>query len=389
MAKMKYTYDKHVTKLREMVQDIMSAPYLMEADDDVIDALYELGTIYLDASSGYYDPYEAFEFFKKGAEYDNIKCIFKCAETYASGNDDIPQDLYLSACYYQDAVDLGNAEAMYVLGNLYMNGKGRPQNYKKAILLFEEAAKHKHDKAEEALKSARRKQEEVEVLKNEYDPSRMVLAGARLLTINEYAQNNNELPLGRWWLDSSSFEYNKLAMIYGTELRELYSVQDAAASVRPVLEIRNGKALGLKRGSRFVFGGIDFYTLNESLAIAEDIIGHSTYSSNESNEYKTSSIKEKVDAWFNSCMESTAAFAYMPRLVSRKDRHEYTLVLNSNGGSDEKCAEAISKIFPFGEDFCLSRAKAAPCDFIKGLYANEADSKLDTLLNLGLDVKIV
>ncbi len=61
---------------------------------------------------------------------------------------DLAQDYKTALRWYRKAARQGDAEAQFILGTIYQDGKGVAQNYKTALRWYRKAAKQEHAKAQ-------------------------------------------------------------------------------------------------------------------------------------------------------------------------------------------------------------------------------------------------
>jgi tetratricopeptide (TPR) repeat protein len=85
---------------------------------------------------------KAREWYQQAADIGNAEAMFYLGIIYQVGNQDqgVPQDYAKAREWYEKAADKGNANAMNSLAGLYYDGNGVPQDYAKAREWYEKAA---------------------------------------------------------------------------------------------------------------------------------------------------------------------------------------------------------------------------------------------------------
>jgi TPR repeat protein len=82
--------------------------------------------------------------YRKAAGQGNAMGQFMLGVLYDNG-DGVPQDYGQAAAWYRKAAELGYAKALDCLGDLYRDGKGVPQDYAQAAAWYRKAAEQGDD----------------------------------------------------------------------------------------------------------------------------------------------------------------------------------------------------------------------------------------------------
>ncbi|MBQ8521471.1 MAG: sel1 repeat family protein, partial [Bacteroides sp.] len=142
------------------------------AKQGFVDAQFLLGRLYLNGYGVEKNGYEAFKWFLRAAEQGNPLAQHMTAYCYNEGigvaknpveeikwlskageNGDITSQMIMAQNaennddafkWYMMAAKLGNADAQYVIGTFYRDGKATLQDYNKAISWFEKAIEQEH-----------------------------------------------------------------------------------------------------------------------------------------------------------------------------------------------------------------------------------------------------
>lgn len=113
-----------------------AVPYLtIAANKGCVTAQRDLALNLLNAKK----PAEAIEWFKKGADNNNLTCIFYYGKMLMEGAG-IKADKRDGANYLLRAAEGGFPQAMYQVGNCYMNGDGLTRNEEQAVKWYLKAA---------------------------------------------------------------------------------------------------------------------------------------------------------------------------------------------------------------------------------------------------------
>jgi uncharacterized protein len=83
------------------------------------------------------DMKKAMKYYEEAAELGSAQALFNLAGIYEEGEDDVKQDFEKARKYYQEAIDLGDSDALNGLGLMYQNGYFDKPDYQKASELFE------------------------------------------------------------------------------------------------------------------------------------------------------------------------------------------------------------------------------------------------------------
>ena len=117
-------------------------------------AMYDLGTCYEQGKGVAQNKSKAKELHNRAS---SLLCSctrnMNKVDTASCHTGDGSSHMKSAISFYQHASSLGSASAMFHLGECYYNGNGVPQDYAKALELWERAAKLGFQKAEEALKT--------------------------------------------------------------------------------------------------------------------------------------------------------------------------------------------------------------------------------------------
>ncbi len=121
---------------------------LAAANEGVVDAQYNLAVL-LEGDNGFlHDSKAALRYYCQAAEHahePHAKAAFAAGRLYFSGDaTDCPKDLSRAHYYYSIGVRLRDANAMNALGILYETGQGCPQDYERALELFQQAEEMDH-----------------------------------------------------------------------------------------------------------------------------------------------------------------------------------------------------------------------------------------------------
>ena len=81
------------------------------------------------------------------AEQGDPSAQFSLGNSYYKGQD-VPQDFFKAAYWYQQAAEQGHSIAQNTLGDMYCNGLGVPQNFAQAAHWFQQAAEQGHIQAQ-------------------------------------------------------------------------------------------------------------------------------------------------------------------------------------------------------------------------------------------------
>jgi len=117
--------------------DVQSLIPFAEKGD--VDAMRNLGVMYLEGRGVPQDYKLAVEWFRKAAEKGEAIAMINLGAMYAEGRG-VPQDDKLAVEWFRKAAEKGNVNAMYNLGFMYQQGRGVPQDYKQAYAWFSVAA---------------------------------------------------------------------------------------------------------------------------------------------------------------------------------------------------------------------------------------------------------
>lgn len=85
----------------------------------------------------------ALKHFRQGADLGDISAMYILGQMYREGQG-LPQDTTLAVKWYRKAADQGFSQAQYNLAVLYTKGEGVPQDYNTAIQWYKKAAKQEN-----------------------------------------------------------------------------------------------------------------------------------------------------------------------------------------------------------------------------------------------------
>ena len=90
------------------------------------------------------NPEDLISYLSLGGEEGSAIAQYNLGFSYSKGQNGVEQDLKRAAEFYQQAAQLGLAEATYNLGTFYDEGKGVERNLTKAVELYQQAAQLGH-----------------------------------------------------------------------------------------------------------------------------------------------------------------------------------------------------------------------------------------------------
>ena len=100
------------------------------ADEDVPEALFEMGRFFKFGWLGEIDHHKAFEYFMKGALLDNVLCQWLLADCFLKG-EGTEKDLSKAFYWIKESADAGCPFALTDLATYYREGIGVEQNFEK------------------------------------------------------------------------------------------------------------------------------------------------------------------------------------------------------------------------------------------------------------------
>jgi uncharacterized protein len=83
------------------------------------------------------DMKKAMKYYEEAAELGSAQALFNLAGIYEEGEENVEQDFEKARKYYQEAINLGDSDALNGLGLMYQNGYFGKPDYQKASELFE------------------------------------------------------------------------------------------------------------------------------------------------------------------------------------------------------------------------------------------------------------
>jgi TPR repeat protein len=120
------------------------------------EALYHLGLLNYAGKGVPENERKAVDLLKSSAEKGNVNAMYQLGNAFTFGNETprLVADADIEAAqWYYKAAKLGNADAQYSLGLLFMAGKGLEKNQKEATYWMQEAAKNGHKDARSYVSS--------------------------------------------------------------------------------------------------------------------------------------------------------------------------------------------------------------------------------------------
>ena len=111
------------------------------AKDGDVKAQYNVGIIYEHGKGVKPDIDQAKKWYEKSAKGGNEKAMYNLALLYHSQDGKKPHAIEMAKYWYEKAVEAGVVEANNNLATLYLEGKGVPQDNKKALELLQKASK--------------------------------------------------------------------------------------------------------------------------------------------------------------------------------------------------------------------------------------------------------
>ena len=110
--------------------------YRMLADQNNAVAQSMLGEMYVLGHGTPPNDAEAVKWFRRAADQGNIHALISLALAYREGSIGLQRDLAEAAKLFSRAAEQGNGAAQSVLGHIYQNGRGVPQNLVRAHMWF-------------------------------------------------------------------------------------------------------------------------------------------------------------------------------------------------------------------------------------------------------------
>ncbi|KAF9974421.1 copper transport protein ctr1 [Actinomortierella ambigua] len=123
---------------------------LARANEDDVEALVELASIYENGSGVKQDDSMAFKWYLRAAELRSPLAQAKTGDNFYHGRG-TPKDFVPAAYWMRQAADQGNANAQNNLGGMYRDGQGLAQNYTEALLWFRKSAEQGNANAQNNL----------------------------------------------------------------------------------------------------------------------------------------------------------------------------------------------------------------------------------------------
>lgn len=116
------------------------ALYLQAAEAGDAKAIYNVGALYARGEGVEEDDLTALEWFKKAAEMDYPDALYTIGNAYSFGNYGLQIDYGASFSYCLRAAQLGNAKAMFAIGNMYDRGIGIAEDKELAVQWYQKAS---------------------------------------------------------------------------------------------------------------------------------------------------------------------------------------------------------------------------------------------------------
>jgi len=142
-------------------------------------------------------------------------------------------------------------------------------------------------------------------------PVDIEITGATLLSLEEYEEYKNNIPLTKdwwWWLRSPGYYSYKATVVYcdGSSDNDGDYVDDDGNVIRPALQISN---LGdVEVGDKIKFGGVIFTVISPKYALCDTVIGCGAFREDseaaDANVYEASDVKKFVDEWFANALKA-------------------------------------------------------------------------------------
>lgn len=139
-------------KLEKIEEDerLQFEKLLMEGEQGVVKAQYDIALKYLKGDGIKKDEAKAIYWFEKSAEQGNIEGQFSSARLYSKGKG-VNQSYSRAAYWYEKAAQQGHIEAQFRLANIYLEGIGTEQSNLKAFEWTSSAANNEHGQAQSNL----------------------------------------------------------------------------------------------------------------------------------------------------------------------------------------------------------------------------------------------
>lgn len=110
--------------------------YRMLADQNNAAAQWTLGSMYFTGDGTPRNDAEALKWIRRAADQGNIHALINLALAYREGAIGVQRDLAEAARLFSRAAEQGNGPAQSMLGHIYQNGRGVPQNLVRAYMWF-------------------------------------------------------------------------------------------------------------------------------------------------------------------------------------------------------------------------------------------------------------
>lgn len=111
---------------------------LAEANKDNVDAIYNLGYIYLLGQGVEENPQKAVQYFRRGTTYHEGKCMQALAMCYKNG-DGVEKDLTKMIYWLNQGLKINDPGCIYQLALCYENGEGVEADLEKATSYMQQA----------------------------------------------------------------------------------------------------------------------------------------------------------------------------------------------------------------------------------------------------------
>ena len=155
----------------------------------------------------------------------------------------------------------------------------------------------------------------VEKIINTTESTELEISGATLLSIEEYEEYKDNIPLfddslfdDLWWLRSPGdsdicatyITLDGYVITYGGRVNIVNN------AVRPALKISNLSSSNLSIKDKFIFSGKTFTVISKDYALCDETIGNCPFrkdwGAKGANVYEASDVKKFVDNWFDSAV---------------------------------------------------------------------------------------
>ena len=156
-----------------LVPDTEQAKRWLELSaQELPDAQYALGKLYLSDDSDIHDPAKGLCWLQQAADSGHEYAAYRLGKEYLTG-ENIPKDTTRAVAYLRQAAEQANPYAQYLLGKLYLMGEGVPKDKESAQYWFSMAEQNGHAYAGYFLDRMERQED--------LPPPNILLSATRLL----------------------------------------------------------------------------------------------------------------------------------------------------------------------------------------------------------------